>query len=379
MTTALSTPLPPMQAAWLEEILEGPIPAETRATCDDCAMCNDVAAGASSFNPETKCCTYTPALANFLVGQVLADPDTSGAGRASVSARIAAGVAVTPLGLGAPAVAELLYRHGAAGGFGLSRALRCPHYVEEGGLCGIWRQRNAVCATWFCKHVRGATSSLFWERVKQLLSFIEGELAIDCLLELGVGPAALARLFPPSARRAGLGTVGLALSDLESRGDPVAAKAIWGTWAGREAEFYEACARRVDGADLAQILRRSGPEARVRVALVRDAWQRLSEEPPARLRPGQLHVIGAAAATCRVTTYSAHDPLEMPRALFDVLHHFDGRPTEEVLRAIEDAGGPRLSAGLVRKMSDFGVLEPAADEVTPFAGVRARRTRPSSS
>jgi hypothetical protein len=53
------------------------------------------------FNAETKCCTYLPALYNFLVGSILTDKDPAFAvGRASVEARLDAQVEVTPLGLG---------------------------------------------------------------------------------------------------------------------------------------------------------------------------------------------------------------------------------------------------------------------------------------
>jgi hypothetical protein len=358
MTTTSPSPLTPMQTAWMSQILDGPIPAETRATCDDCTMCSHVTPGAESFNPETKCCTFSPELANFLVGQVLADEDPAGAvGRASVQARIAAGIAVTPLGLLPPAVDRVLYRFGSARGFGQARAMRCQHYVEEGGLCGIWRHRNGICATWFCKHVRGEAAWIFWERVKDLLSAIEDDLARWCLLELGIGQAALARLFPPSRERAAPQSFDLTLADIEHRSDPDRSRALWGTWAGRETEFFCECARLVDGIDVAKIVGRCGPDIRVRVELVRSTWQRLREpEPPARLRVGQLQVIRMDPGTCRVVTYSGFDPVEMPRTLFDVLHHFDGRPTAEAQRAIRDAGGPELTAGLVLKMADFGVL-----------------------
>src|ERR1700719_3036940 len=93
------SPLPPLQERWMSDLLGGAIPAETRATCDDCAMCNHLEPGVESFDPGVKCCTYVPVLANFLVGQVLADPDDRTAvGRASVEARIAKRTAVTPLG-----------------------------------------------------------------------------------------------------------------------------------------------------------------------------------------------------------------------------------------------------------------------------------------
>src|SRR5262245_36081364 len=90
--------LPPLYQRWVRELLDGPVPRETEATCDNCAMLVEggVAAG---FNTDTKCCTFLPELHNFLVGAILADDDPAFAtGRASVRARVARRVAVTPLG-----------------------------------------------------------------------------------------------------------------------------------------------------------------------------------------------------------------------------------------------------------------------------------------
>jgi hypothetical protein len=347
----------------MSELLGGVIPAETRATCDECVMCEHVAPEAEAFNPATKCCTYVPVLPNFLVGQVLADPDREASvGRASVEARIAKRTAVTPLGLSRGAVPELLYQFGSARGFGRSRALRCPHYVEEGGRCGIWRHRNGVCATWFCKHVRGEVGAAFWQRTQELLSTIEEDLARWCLLELGIGDTALARLFPLIEHTERPEGFRFAASELDEVCDPAAYAAMWGGWAGRESEFFRACALLVEGADFSEVLRRCGPDVRVRVALVQAAWQRLVQpQLPEKLRPGQLKVIRVDADTYRVTTYSSFDPFEMPRALFDALGHFDGRPTEDARAAVCGAGGPTLSTGLVREMVDFGVLVPAGE------------------
>src|SRR5436190_17528101 len=95
--------LPTLQAAWLDQFLGGPLPAETNATCDTCAMLVDKkeeGPEGHGFNPETKCCTYLPRLWNFLVGGVLDDPHADAVkGRSTVEARIDRGVAVTPLGL----------------------------------------------------------------------------------------------------------------------------------------------------------------------------------------------------------------------------------------------------------------------------------------
>ncbi len=344
--------------------LDRPLPNETRATCDRCAMCEGVAPEMTAFNPATKCCTYTPSLPNFLVGRVLADQDPAGeAGRASVRARIASGIEVTPLGLGVPASYGLLYRHGAERTFGQALAMRCPHYVEDGGRCGIWRHRNAVCATWFCKHVRGAAGWRLWQRVRELLSAIESELARACVLELGVDGATLGTLFPPV--RAGADAFPVGSAELDRRPEPSLAAATWGAWAGREVELYVACAERVGALSAAETLRLCGQEVRVRAEIARAALRRYEEaEPPDPVRPGPLVVLRAGPESCCVTTYSPLDPLEIPRELLDVLHRFDGRSCDAAREAIVEDGGPRLTPGLVRKLIDFAVLvgpDPAAN------------------
>src|SRR5262249_55419500 len=109
----------------MAQALPGPIPAETRATCQQCAMCPPATGAASPtpspdyFNPQTKCCTYLPRLPNFLVGGILADETPEMApGRASVEQRIRKGVTVTPLGLAADARFQLLYWAGRGATFG---------------------------------------------------------------------------------------------------------------------------------------------------------------------------------------------------------------------------------------------------------------------
>src|SRR5947208_9693702 len=108
--------LPPLYARWASQFLSGAIPAETEATCSDCAMlCGtpvkaQPAAAAPFFDPSTKCCTYLPVLPNFLVGRMLTDDSPEFTrGRVTLEARLAEGIAVTPLGIGRGAEYELLY------------------------------------------------------------------------------------------------------------------------------------------------------------------------------------------------------------------------------------------------------------------------------
>ena len=96
--------LPPLYQSWIDELLDGPIPEEREATCDDCAMLarpGEQAVGSGfTFDADCKCCTYVPDLANFLVGRILADDDPAFAdGRATLEQRLNERVAMSPLGL----------------------------------------------------------------------------------------------------------------------------------------------------------------------------------------------------------------------------------------------------------------------------------------
>ena len=71
MDNKISSPLPPLYARWFNDLVGDDIPSETRATCNDCAMCeiegDPNKPGSELFNPASKCCTYLPRLFNFLV------------------------------------------------------------------------------------------------------------------------------------------------------------------------------------------------------------------------------------------------------------------------------------------------------------------------
>src|SRR5262249_38073232 len=144
--------LPPLYDAWLARALDGPLPDERRATCGSCALrpASDDAPGQPTVPPELKCCTYEPALPNISVGRIL--DAAVGPGRDAVERRArAGGEGVTPEGI-APTAAVQAALAGPRFELGRDPALLCPYYDD--GRCGIWLQRDAVCATFFCKHER---------------------------------------------------------------------------------------------------------------------------------------------------------------------------------------------------------------------------------
>ena len=353
--------LPPLYADWIDDLLGAPIPDETNATCLDCAMVvsGEPNAAEGGFNPQTKCCTFLPELWNFLVGGVLLDESPEAArGRATVEARLDAGVAVTPLGLGRSSTYKLLYEHGGAQTFGQSRAMRCPHYLhEQGGLCGVWRHRESTCATWFCKHVRGAVGYDFWEKLHQLLQCAEQSVAGWCLLELGVGTDQFGYLFrSPQADRGKM----LRPSDVDGVATDAELRAAWGTWRGRERELYRECARLAATLDWPAVLRLGGVRLDIHAQIVRRAYDRLLDmDAPSHPTVALVQITPRGAGRVRLATYSGADQLDVSAEVAGVLPYFDGRPRQAALDAIRRSEGLDMDESLVRKLADFGVLRDA--------------------
>ncbi|MFZ5475628.1 MAG: hypothetical protein ACOZNI_02535 [Myxococcota bacterium] len=255
--------LPPRLAAWLRPRVAEP-PRERLATCHACAMC--AAPGEPStprhFRPDVKCCTWHPTLPNFAVGAILRDPASPG--RDVLRRKIEEGVGVTPRGVGPPQHWEMLY---ARAPFGRTRAMVCPYFAD--GACGVWRHREAVCATYFCKHEDGPAGERWWTSAKRFLSAVEDDLASWCVTELDPGPEPRARIAaaPPDGELPPWDFEGpLPRAELEAR---------FGRWADRVEAFFEACADLVDGIDPERVLERCGPEARL-------AARNLTDEEHAR-------------------------------------------------------------------------------------------------
>ena len=367
MANTTSSPLPPLYARWFDDLLGGDIPTETRATCHDCAMCESGGEyqkpGSALFNPQSKCCTYMPRLPNFLVGMILADVDPlMASGRATVEARLDAGLAVTPLGLEQPLKRSFLYAQMEPRAFGRAESMRCPHYIsEQGGLCGVWKYRNSICSTWFCKYVRGAVGRDFWEAAKTLLRAVEDDLSQWCLIELELDEPALAlALAPPveSGQRRAVAQPSLTLEDMDDLVDPDKQRRIWGNWHGREREFYRACTELVATLKWSDVVAVCGPETLARARLAQKAYGRMiADDIPERLSMGGFAIMGAGP-----DSYSLYHPsigmdtFKLSARVMRLLPLFDGRPTADVVSQIVEKEGLRFTDELLRRLVDFKIL-----------------------
>jgi hypothetical protein len=314
----------------------------------------------TSFHPDVKCCSFVPSLPNFRVGALLTDPSpTWEHGRETVRERIRRGVGVTPLGIERPPDYNLLYTH-STGAFGKSRALRCPHFVEDSGACGIWPYREAVCATWHCKTVRGAVGKRFWAALRGLLQQIERAVAGVCLLALDPEPSMVAAVVGAQPE-GGAPSRAIDAAALDGRADPDTHRRLWGRYAGREEEFYQACAEHAATLSWADVRRLAGPGLELARRDTLRAYEELtSEELPGAVRVGSYSVHATLGERVRISGYSGMQPLEVPRLLLELLPALAGRPLREALATVERDRGVRIRPALVRKLLDHEILRPAA-------------------
>jgi Fe-S-cluster containining protein len=302
-----STPLPDLYAKWMEDALGSELPAEPRATCHDCVMCKGAAQPAEvarevRFSPNSKCCTYVPLLPNYLVGKIIKDhSDEAQFGRTKLLERLKNRVGATPFGMVVDAYSARIYeRLVAEDQFGRDDSFRCPYYNPDGGLCGIWRHRNAVCSTWFCKYERRAIGARFWLSVRNLLLYVERELATYCVFKLGVDQSAVNELFDANGHPRALKDMHTYLEDDTGRMDNAVARLLWGQWYDKEETFYGACAELVGDLTWSSVLHIVGTQTSVLTHRARQAFdgrptvevmQELGRDKGVVIEPSLLHTL----------------------------------------------------------------------------------------
>jgi hypothetical protein len=350
--------LPPLYDRWVTALLGRAVEPEPLSTCASCAMCpgggtKTRPASRIVLQPDLKCCTYTPTFPNYQVGAILvAEGPYADLARAQMRERLAGGREVTPMGVGVPA-AQAGIDASLSNVTGLHEAQRCPHLVltgEPGGTaCAVWSNRDAVCATWWCRYERGASGLRAWWSLRFLFRGLEHALALWCCLEEGLDSDATYLL---------LGKQGVPRG--ATVGPEVERAHFWGALVGGEEAFYIRCHERVAALSWDDVLRVGGPDVVALARHVQTTWGRLDAPLPQRLTVGAHTVTGMAADGAAVETYSAYDPIALPTALLRVLHRFDGRPVSQVSAELAEVEGVAIDEGFLRALVDFGVLVPPA-------------------
>lgn len=333
MGATIRSSLPDFLGPLLSSFFDRPAVVESRATCDDCQMCDhgQVPEGvrATFFRHETKCCTYHPQLPNYHVGAILADrrPELR-EGQARVRAQIRSGLGVTPDRLGPTRKFSMLYNASSGDAFGRTKAFLCP-YLDE-GRCSIWHHRETVCSTYYCKYDGGAVGKRYWTALKDYLGYSERTLTRWATTLVGSG-LVVQPTFPKGR---------LHVHELEDRRPPDEMyRSWWATWAGREEEFYVACFERVRSLDrktYANIVdeTREGSAFVGRLKSAREALEAETAIPERLVLHKSLRSLPVIQGGVLVTTpYNSYDSFNLEPELYEILEKFEPTKTVAETRA----------------------------------------------
>ncbi|MBX3227189.1 MAG: hypothetical protein KIT84_35365 [Labilithrix sp.] len=362
--------LPPVIQPLVSDFFDKPKVKETRATCHECAMCNHGQASPvpmDYFLDATKCCTYFPQLPNYLVGAILADEGADMAeGKRRVREVIADRKGTLPLSLTRPRKMTFLMSN-YADSFGRARSLLCPYYNSESPeyACTIWRHREAVCMTYYCKYEAGQRGYDFWTALKDYLFFVQRVLA-----------RAAAAAVDPKVKEPKFKNLQMTPEDMDDappkRSDYAA---WWGKWVGREEEWYrktyEWVTKFVPRADFKTNIDDSAEGKKLYDGVV-SAYSKLENKVlPATLvknaRMKEQHVGGQVV----VTTYHRFDSFALDKELYEVVGLFKPEQTlAENLQRLAKEEGIELAPELIEYLFAAGIL------VEPTPAVVASATAP---
>jgi hypothetical protein len=347
--------LPPVYQPVFDELFDRPKPDETRATCENCAMCDHgepSPVAMEYFNSDTKCCTYFPQLPNYLVGAILADESPEMAeGKRRIRERIKTRIGVTPHWLTRPQKMTLIML-GYAPAFGRAKTLLCPYYdaTNPAGTCSIWRHRETICMTYYCKYVGGQRGYDFWTALKGYLSHVQRHLVRHA--QAAVDPKCIEPIFKKNQ---------LSTEDIDDLAPKESAyKNWWGPWVGREEEFYLKCHEWMMAMKPSefQLNVDQSDEGKHYVKELRTAYEKLENKilPKSLVRNARMkedHVEGKVV----VTTYHRYDSFSLDKDLYDVVGLFKASESlEENLARLKKDDGIELAPELIEYLFAAGVL-----------------------
>lgn len=326
--------LPEIYDRLFPDFFQQPIPQETLATCNDCAMCarpgQPQFPGQEFFRPDVKCCTYHPKLANFLVGGLLLDTNPAmEKGRRVVREKIKNRIGVSPSSILPSKKYALLHKFGGERGFGKNLTLICPYYVLESGLCGIWKFRDAVCSTYFCKTAAGQEGKRFWNVLRGYLVQAQDSLTWYALLNLGFEVDAIWDYLTTYTSDA------LEPQDLDELPTPEDVyRKIWVNWIGREEELYKKTYEIVSSLSREEYERISGMNQKVFQQWLKARYMDVVSPPiGTMLRPNpDLKAQQAADGMYVIKTEAGFFTIQP--ALYEVLGMFDGKRTVDEVKSM---------------------------------------------
>ncbi|MCG8416349.1 MAG: hypothetical protein MJE77_00235 [Proteobacteria bacterium] len=310
---------------------------ESRADCRRCVMSPAVSGDSLdtpwAFHPDARCCTFHPALANFLAGQALR---RGGRSARAIAGRVAEATGVSAWGIRPSAAWLEHYNNNADDRFGRDLALRCPYWVGGDHACGIWSDRPSTCRTWYCKHDRGLAGAAVWAQLQRALAHVENLLADLC----------------------------------SARGQPPVHPARPDEWL----VWYRWCAEYIETADRDDLIAVADPAlAEARADLLTIA--RRPESEIADVVVPSVESTWVEQGGIRISGYSRYDTIIAPRSIFVFLSGLDGTSTWRQAQAeMAKQGHEPVTDEIVSELYRIGAIEapgspsPTVIRRTPWPG-----------
>lgn len=341
----------------LDEIFALEVPEEKFATCDNCVMvCKDKSKtnlAFKAFEPGLKCCTYHPNLPSYLVGSILSSTEAGlASGRELMARKIEGKIGVTPMGIFAPKLYNLLYRQGHKHGFGTSEKLLCPYYNKENNNCNIWKYREAVCSTFFCRHTTDFKGKELWMSIMNYMKLIERKASEFILLETGFTDIKLIQTYIDSLSNF---EEDLTSYDIDEKPMPEEKqKLLWQNWYGRESEFYLQSALLFESLTTDDLIRLLGINHSIMVEEIKKNISKAIYLPEKMEKNKDLEFLKEVKGHYSVLIKNSDQKFHIPTILID---QFDGvKSVANIIKELENAHGIEIDYEYLYTLYSYLIL-----------------------
>lgn len=308
------------------ELREMELPHEKTSSCGSCPMALQPGEDRATserhwFDPDVKCCTYHPLLYNFQVGRALRRDDV---GSEKIRQRIGWKRGVQALGIAPPKSWSKRYHANALETFGRDPSLTCPYWQAGELNCTIWKDRNAICRTWYCKHENAGRGWALWQGVNRLTNQVERVLAYHVA----------SQVTPPKKESASIRD-----------------------WV----RYFVECANvadRVTGEELAAMSSAETDERRDELRRAHEHYN--TPRPlPDLLGASVGSVVYIPSGRVRLVGYSYYNAMDFSSTIFLFLSRLDGKRTWQtaLAEARAEAGEDILSEDEIARMWHLGILD----------------------
>jgi hypothetical protein len=281
----------------------------------------------------------------------LSDPETI-TGREMLRERIRGKRGIFPQGIFPDKKYRLLYEFGRKYGFGKSSLLRCPYYIQGKYNCALWKYRESICATWFCKYAAGEAGKIFWDDMRDLFKLIQEKLTEQAIRDLG-----LPFILPYGDDEH------LAVEDLDDLPlNPAEYRRRWQQWEGREEEFYIRCYEIVCQMEVSLFNRLLGEEFSGQSHILEEKYLNMTTLPDhLEINPAiDLEEVIPGYCRLRLKSYIERNDtvitfaFDVPKSVIDGFR--EGKITERVFEDLEYEKGIQLGKDLVVSLFQHGIL-----------------------